>query len=47
MDKEDYQQRLADLCAIAFDNDTAAAVLFMMKVHPELKNKSPGCCRRH
>jgi len=40
--EEDFQQRLAALCADAFDNDTAAAVLFMIRRHPELQNKSPG-----
>ena len=41
-DKEDYQQRLAELCEVAFSNDTAAAVIFMLKPHPLLQNRSPG-----
>lgn len=42
MDKEDYQKRLALLCADVFGNDTAAAVLFMMTPHPQLNNETPG-----
>ena len=42
MDKEKYQHRLASLCAEAFSGDTAAAVLFMMRPHPELLNETPS-----
>ena len=42
MNQEDYQQRLASLCADAFINDTAAAVLFMMRPHPALNDETPS-----
>ena len=38
---EDCQQRLAALLAEAFGNDTTAAVMFMMRPHPQLQNKTP------
>ena len=43
MDKEEYQQHLAKLCAETFGDNTAAAVLFMIRPHPELQNRAPGC----
>ena len=42
MDKEDHQKRLASLLADVF-NDTEAALLFMMRPHPQLDNETPGC----
>ena len=39
---EDCQQRLAALLAEVFRNDTTAAVMFMMRPHPQLQNKTPG-----
>lgn len=43
MDKMDYKQHLAKLCSEVFGSDTQAAVLFMLRRHPELQNRSPGC----
>ena len=43
VNKEDYQQHLANLCAETFGDNTAAAVLFMIRPHPELQNRTPGC----
>ena len=43
MSKEDYQQHLAYLCAETFGDNTEAAVLFMIRPHPELQNRAPGC----
>lgn len=43
VNKEDYQQHLANLCAETFGDNTSAAVLFMIRPHPELQNKAPGC----
>lgn len=42
MDQKEYQHRLASLCAEAFGHDTEAAVLFMLKPHPELDDEAPG-----
>ena len=46
MDKDDFPEHLAKLCAEAFGNDTEAAVLFMIRPHPELKNRTPGSIAR-
>lgn len=43
MDNEDYLRRLASLCAEAFGGNTEAAILFMVRPHPELASKTPCC----
>ena len=42
MDEESFHQDLAKLCAEAFGDDTEAAVLFMIRPHPELHYRTPG-----
>ena len=43
MATEEFQQRLPSLLADVFGNDTEAALLFMMRPHPQLDNETPGC----
>jgi len=43
MSIEEYQRHLASLLGDVFSNDAAAAVMFLMRPHPELQNKAPGC----
>jgi len=43
MSREDYTLKLANLCSETFGTDTRTAVLFMLRPHPELQDRSPGC----
>jgi len=43
MDTEDCQEKLVKLCAEAFGSDTKASALFLLRRHPELQNRAPGC----